>query len=316
MSIASLIYKKFIVKRYDDDHIIKYFTHKDFEGLSATEVSFKTPEGLLCRGNIYAYDGARKDSLVVFCHGIGGGHLSYMREIDVLCKAGYEVLSYDCIGCFSSEGSSIRGMTESINDLVSCLSFIQNDPDLKSRKLSLVGHSWGGFAVGAVLGMDYNVYSACILSTFESLDTVFDYFGDGKLKIFKKGILKFERKVNDKYVDISLSKTLQNTKAKVLFIQSSDDRMLNIEAGLRAIKAKVTNPNVSFVEVSGKGHNPNYTTDAVTYMNSSFGQYYAKIKKKELKTFEQKKAFIDTLDFWRMTEQDNVIWSQILEGLK
>lgn len=316
MGIASFIYKKALLKRYDDDHIIHYFSYQDFPGMKARPISFRTPEGLLLKGNIYSYEGANQNDLVIFCHGIGGGHRSYMREIEVLAKAGYEVLSYDNAGCFESEGTGIRAMSESINDLDSCLAFIKSDDELKNRRLSLVGHSWGGFAVGGILNFHDIFHSVNIISTFDSLDILFDRFADGKLKAMKKGILKYERKTNPKYANASVSEGLNRTSAKVFVVHSKDDRMLDIEAGLRFMKANVTNPNVRFVEVDGKGHNPNYTEDAVSYMNSTFGEYNRLVKKKTLKTFEQKQAYMNGKDFWRMTEQDPQVWKEILDNLK
>ena len=94
MGLVSAIYKKAFVKRYDDDGIIHYFSHRDFEGLNAKPVSFRTPQNLLIRGYLYSYAPvSRPAELVVFCHGMGGGHRSYMREIEVICKRGYEVLA-------------------------------------------------------------------------------------------------------------------------------------------------------------------------------------------------------------------------------
>ena len=40
------------------------------------------------------------------------------------------------------------------------------------------------------------------------------------------------------------------------------------------------------------------------------------VKKKKLKTFEQKKAFMDEKDFMRMTEQDPEVWKHIFDVME
>ena len=40
-----------------------------------------------------------------------------------------------------------------------------------------------------------------------------------------------------------------------------------------------------------------------------------KLKKKELKTDEQKKAFVESFDWWKMTAQDEKVWEKIYDFL-
>ena len=55
MSIGGLIYKKAFINRYDDDKIIFYYSYKDFPGLKAQPIEFRTPQGYMIKGNIYSY---------------------------------------------------------------------------------------------------------------------------------------------------------------------------------------------------------------------------------------------------------------------
>ena len=80
-------YKQKLFSRCDDMGLARYFTHKDFPGLQAEPFSFKDDAGgNTLRGNFYSYPNYREDRIVVFDHGMGGGHLSYMREIEMLAK--------------------------------------------------------------------------------------------------------------------------------------------------------------------------------------------------------------------------------------
>ena len=55
MCLFETLYKKILIKRYDDNHIIHYFSHKDFDNLKAENINFITDEGLTIRGNFYFY---------------------------------------------------------------------------------------------------------------------------------------------------------------------------------------------------------------------------------------------------------------------
>ncbi len=92
--------------------------------------------------------------------------------------------------------------------------------------------------------------------------------------------------------------------------------MAAISTGLAYVRERVNNPNVTYLEVDGKFHNPNYTVDAVTYMRQTFGEYEALVKSKKLKTFEQKKAYMADKDFWRMTKQDSEVWAKIFSHME
>lgn len=74
--------------RCDGDPSLRYFTHEDFDGMRAQPVSFPSDRGQLLRGAVYTC--GRDETpvgLVVFAHGMGGGHLSYMTEIHTFAAA-------------------------------------------------------------------------------------------------------------------------------------------------------------------------------------------------------------------------------------
>ena len=62
--------------------------------------------------------------------------------------------------------------------------------------------------------------------------------------------------------------------------------------------------------------NPNYTLDAVNYMRESFGTFEYLVKKRKLRTFDQKKAYMAERDFRRMTEQDPEVWNLIFANME
>ena len=107
MKMAESIYRKNFVHRYDDAGYLHYFSAKDFPGLRDEHCGFYSGKNRLS-AHLYSREDSREEILVVFCHGIGGGHRSYLQEIHQLTLRGFPVFAYDNTGCFDSEGESIR----------------------------------------------------------------------------------------------------------------------------------------------------------------------------------------------------------------
>ena len=316
MCIISALYKKYVVHRYDPDGVIKYFTYEDFDGMTAEPIAFATPQGVELKGNIYAYPNADAGSLVVLAHGIGGGHRSYLREIERICREGYRVVGFDNAGCFASGGESIRGLTESCNDLNACLTWLRSQPRFAETRISLIGHSWGGYAVGNVLNLRDDIYAAVVISGFASVEGFLRASLKGKPGFIRRGIMRFERKANPDCVDLCSADALEKTSAKVLVIHSRDDAVVPFACGLEYVRTRVSNPNVRFLIIEDKGHNPHYSADALAYMNAGFGEYNRLVAKKKLRTDAEKRAFTADWDYYRMTEQDEDVWKEIFDIIR
>ena len=273
--IFSHIYNKQIIRRYDDDHILHYYSYKDFPSLEARPMEFINKDGYKIKGYFYSYPNYKKDHLVIFCHGLGGGHRSYMKEIELLAKEGYEVLSYDYLGCFESEGKSIKGFTESIVTLNTLLNYLKDSGYTKDKKVSLVGHSWGGYTVSNILNYYKDIYSISVISGFTSIKS----FAKELMPKFQKEFYKCEKKINPSIVDSSSIDAFKNTSTHVLIIHSKDDKMVPITFGADELKENINNPNVKYLIVDNKSHNPNYTIEAVKYLNECQALYKQNVKK-------------------------------------
>lgn len=124
-------------KRADKNPYLKYFTAEDF-GLSAESVTLS--RGL--KGYFYRGD-KNNNKLVIFCHGMGPGHIAYSTEIAYFCNIGYTVLAVDNKGCNLSEGGSITGMYSGVKTAVKAIDYAKK---FAFEKVFLVGHSWGGYS--------------------------------------------------------------------------------------------------------------------------------------------------------------------------
>ncbi len=308
-NIVKKLYNSFIFNRCDDVGTAYYFSEKDFDGLVAEPYVFKGNNGQKLQGYFYSYPNPDQIRIVVFDHGMGGGHRSYMREIEMLARHGYKVFAYDHTGCMKSEGENTVGFTQSLCDLDCCLKTLKSDENLKGKTFSVIGHSWGGYSTLNISAFHNDLTHVVVMSGPVSVDIITEQFGP-----LKNSIRKIEKEANPSYYECDGAASLRKTKAKALLIYSDNDKMVNKEANFDYLKANLLGRENTFFHLEKcKDHNPNYTSDAVRYL----GEYLAKLNKqqKQLKTAPQKKDFVDSFDWHRMTAQDEKVWAKIFEVL-
>jgi pimeloyl-ACP methyl ester carboxylesterase len=308
-------FKGMMYTRCDDNGTAFYFSAADFEGLRAEPYAFTASAGHLLKGYLYSYENQIEGRLIVFDHGFGGGHRAYMKEIELLCRHGYTVLSYDHTGCMESGGESPNGMSQSLCDLNDCLSAIKADARFAGVDISVMGHSWGGFSTLNIAALHPEISHVVVLSGFVCVKDLVSSFFPGILKAYRKPIMELERTANPSFVDFHAVESLRTTDAHVLLIYSDNDHLCK-RSHYDVLKAGLSDrENVDLLLLKGKGHNPNYTLDAVAYL----GEYLAKkqklLKKGLLSTDAQKKEFLASWDWNRMTAQDEDVWDRIFASL-
>ncbi len=310
------IYESQFLTRCDDKGLACYFSHADFPGLRQQPFDFVSSLGHAMKGWFYCYDEIIPGRLVVFDHGFGGGHRSYMKEIELLARHGYLVYTYDHTGCMESGGDNPRGLSQSLRDLNDCLNALKAAPAFRSLDISVMGHSWGAFACMNIAALHPEVSHIVALSGFVSVEEMVSQFFSGILKGYRKPVMNIERKNNPEYVKYNAAQTLADTAAKVLLIYSSNDKLVirEIHHGIltKALKGK---QDVRILLEEGKGHNPNYTADAVSYLAEYTADMTRRLKDKVLETEVQKKAFRQQWDWNRMTQQDEKVWAEIFRTL-
>ena len=306
-------YKSNLFKRFDGDFNF-YFSTKDFPNLKAEPYSFTTEKGDVLKGNFYYYGEPIKGRLIVFDHGMGAGHTAYFREIEKLASKGYTVFSYDHTGCMESGGEHSNGFLTSLADLDSCLTAIKRDfPDYK---ISVVGHSWGGFSTSNIAKYHPDVAHVISLAPFMSLKAIVGQTFSGLLSFMRKPVMELEASCNPKYVNANTIDSLSNYEGNALIIHSKDDNILNVKLHFNRIqKGLHLKENIKFVLVDKKLHNPNYTVEAVKALTSFLKEKSKLVKKGLLNTKEQQESFINKFDWYQITEQDETIWNMIFETL-
>lgn len=310
------VFRDTLYGRCDGDGSTFYFSHEDFAGLAAQPYTFTSSGGNTLKGYFYFYKNADRSRLMVFDHGYGGGHTAYMKEIEKLCSAGYRVFAYDHTGCMESEGESTNGFAQSLCDLNDCLNALKADESVNTSDISVMGHSWGGFSTLNICALHPDITHVVAMSGFVSVKKMVEQNFAGLLKGYRKGIYQIEHESNPDFVGYDAVESLSKTNAKVLLIYSDDDKLVNKAIHFDYLKNGLAGKdNISLLLVEGKGHNPNYTKKALETLNQFVAAKQKAVKKKALSTDEQKKAFMASFDWNKMTEQDETVWAEIFEVL-
>ena len=299
MGIIVNLYKKNFLIRYDKDPAIPYFSVDDFINLQHEEGSFVNSKGIKICYFVYYYKNFSKQGNILFCHGLGPGHTAYFAEIDALCKKGYKVLTLDYAGCGESGGERITSVNEPAQNVIELINHLNIQKDL-----ILIGHSLGGYTALTVINKVNFIHKAVIISGF--VDIASEMLGFFKFKSLANKVQKYEKKLNPDFADFDNWSYLKDTSDELLFIHSIDDTMVSYKYNTQRVIA-FNNPQIKSYICDKKKHNPNYSLEATEYMNQTMGTYYALVKKGNLKTLEERKAYFADKSIERMTEQDKEV---------
>lgn len=170
-----------------------------------------------------------------------------------------------------SDGEDMIGLAQSPLDLSSALSFVENNDNLKGYKVFLYGHSWGGYAVTAVLNYGHKVDGVVSRSGFNnSRDMLIEYgkrlYGNwlGLLSpyayIYEK--IKFGNDVDKN--GIKGINSAPNTP--ILLLHSKNDEVISLSNSLLAYKDEMVNPNrIQTILYEDKTHDVVKSYDALEF---------------------------------------------------
>ena len=309
-------YERRILVRHDPDGWSRYFAPEDFEGLAFERFTFPSAEGVTLVA--YAYYYGRKDIAhpLVFDHGMGPGHRSYMRDIAHLASRGFTVLTYDHTGTRESGGENIRALSQSLSDLDAFLTYLKSREEYAAADFRVIGHSWGGYATYNIAAYHPEVTHVVPISGFRNVRAMLmDQIKKGFLRYYIPAVLQAEREKNPRFADADAVDSLSRTAAKLLAVHSIDDPVVSYTTHFASVEdALFEREGSTFLTYHDLSHNPYNTSDAVEYLNEFFDNR-AKMQKKKRMTEEEKGAFVAGYDFTRMTEPNVALWDEVCEFL-
>lgn len=243
-----------------------FYTYNDYADKYDRETVRFDSQGNILTGYIY---GEGDKGLVVISHGLGGYSDCYLSTVIYFVDHGYKVFGFDNTGSGKSEGEGTMGMAQSAIDLDAALTFAESDSRLKNIPILLYGHSWGGYAVAAVLASDHDVTAAVSISGYNTPVDIVTETAEGMigtpLTYIEYPFIWLNNKLTfgDKS-DISAVDGINSTNTPVLIIHGVDDERIQFDgASIISHKDEITNPNVEYKAMEGKRHSDIYLDDSV-----------------------------------------------------
>ena len=311
------VYKSNIQIRQDGNPLLHYYSASDFPGLQRTPFDFEGNNGQKLQGYYYYYSSPRKDRLIVFDHGMGNGHVAYLKEIELIARRGYTVFTYDHTGCRESEGENIVGFAQSLCDLDYAINALHSAKKYGDAKYTVIGHSWGGFAALNISALHPEIESCISLSGFIGVERMIEQFFSGILRFYRPSVMRLEHESNPMYSLIDARKSLKNSQSRILYIASDNDPTVKTAYHFDTLKnSPPEGADIEFCLVHGKLHNPNYSASAVAELDKMSKAMTEGMKKKAFETTEAVDAFRNSWDWEKITEQDEELWNKIFDFIE
>ncbi len=180
----------------------------------------------------YYYPAAGSKGLVVFAHGLHAGADDYLSIYMLLNSAGYSVFSFDCKGTYSSDGDTTVGLCEALVDLDAALDFVNSRQLFGNRRLMLLGHSCGGYAVTAVLKSHPEVAAAAAIAPLNDACGMIlqkgEFFaGEAAVNNLPAKYLEAHQKqLFGKYSEMTAVDGINSTDIPVLIAHGKSDRVV------------------------------------------------------------------------------------------
>ncbi len=319
MILAWAVEKVGFGKRQEGNPLLRYFTAADFENLHAAPVEFSGNRGQTLRGNLYS-DSTRTEykALLIFVHGMGGGHLSYTTEIDYFAKRGFLVLSYDQTGTMASDGASLVGMPQGIYDLKSALDFVKQNSLTKNLPVLLAGHSWGAYIVSRILYFHPDVKGVVALSAPEDVPELL--CAQAKVQTqhsiaFLKPFLRlYERLKFGAVAAKRTSEIVADSDTPILLLHGAADTAVPLSSAAANSELLKTRSNVQTQIYPEKQHNVYSSLQAEQYITEAFQKLGVLADNKE--NTEELQAYAASLDFRKMCEEDSAVMETVAAFLE
>ena len=206
---------------------------------------------------------------------------------------GWRVFAYDNTGSCGSEGKTTRGISQPLLDLRAALNYAGQNDALRGLPWVLFGHSWGGYAVTAVLNDGYDIKGAVSIAGYSTPKEALYDFAEGRTGIF--GVIGFpffwgyHNLLFGGQANVSAIDGINRSGIPVMLVHGTADKTLRYnKSGIISHRALITNPQAVYITRDSEGQNGHsdlvYSKRAVAYANSKTEewlllekQYYNKI---------------------------------------
>ena len=269
----------------------------------------------------YYYRAQAPKGLTVVCHGIHAGADDYLPIIEYMVHSGYSVFSFDYKGTYDSDGDSTVGMCESLVDLDHALNYIESTREFDNLPITLIGHSWGGYAVASVLPLHRRVAACATIAAPNNGYTLIlekgEQYGG---QIASKGIPEvflnvYQKMLFGKYTEFDAVKGINSTNIPVLIAHGDRDSVIDIRLqAIYAHKNELRTNNVQYYCTTGVqgGHDTVWHSKASAEYQSSLNSEIKSVKKNKTMSYEEKVRFFEGIDHTLYSEVNPELFGMIV----
>ncbi len=272
LALSVIINNALFKKRSEINTDMKLST-SDFSNLLCEDVTFNSNKNEELHGYLYSSDTLTPKGVVVYAHGYNaGGSNSTMMFANYFVSNDYYYFTYDITANGLSEGNNQRGLVQGVLDLDKAISCVKTIDKTKEYPIMLLGHSWGGYNVGAVLKYHPDVKAICSLSGFNSALDLMASSAKKKVGSFLTNATLPYLKLYENWVFGSNYKLnaidgFNSSNCNCLIIHSSDDKVIDMDYGYsKYYKIYKDNSRFSFIKLENKGHGYVFLNDSARVM--------------------------------------------------
>ena len=270
-SVGSMIFVKGFYDqnfpRFDAKKYSGFLRYEDVSGYNRTIIHIKSGQNTLT-GSIYGE--ANDKGLVIIAPGLGESAERFLNATLFFVNDGWRVLSFDYTGSFESEGQSTVGLPQSLIDLRAVLTWVEKTPQLNELPIVLYGHSWGGYAVAAILNDDDPIAAVASISGFNSPDGLLSEQLHNDLGLFGSVEYPFawlyQTLLFGKNASVTAVAGINHRNTPVMIIHGDHDQEISYQgASIIAQRNRITDPNAVFItesQANHNGHNDLYESEA------------------------------------------------------
>lgn len=309
-----------IFKRTECPKYSSFVMFKDVKDEYPVELlKFKSGNNLL-QGYLLGAENTK--GLVVVAHGLGGGAEGYLMESLYFVKQGYQVFTYDITGFHLSEGKNSVGLPQAVEDLNAALNFIEKEERFAGLPVYLFGHSWGGYAVAAILNFHHRVTAVASVSGFNNPNKMIREWAKRIIgmwsAIVKPFMILHQRISFGKKLDITAVDGINKAGVPVLVVHGSKDITVRTDgAALISCRDEITNSKVQYLLWEKEGQNGHmdllYSVDATEY-GRQVGKEWEELMKltKNKVSEENMEEFFANVDKSRSSVTNEELMGQIV----
>jgi len=239
----------------------RFYTHFTWDDIDQNRYSREEVHFYSGRNRLqgFVYGAENEKGLVVISHGLGGTADAYFPLIMFFVDNGWRVFAFNNTGVAGSEGRSMRGLSQSVIDLDAALAFVGGASAFDNLPVMLLGHSWGGYAVCAVLHFGHNVNAVVSAAAFNDPAEIFREQGlqmaGGLYFLLSPYFRAMQRRLFGAAARLTAIDGINKAGIPVMIVQCLDDQLVRADTvSIYAHREKITSPNVEIILRDGIGH--------------------------------------------------------------